>query len=133
EQNHLAVFRCVGSQRKGALKRLMVFDDMIRWQNQQQFVAAIFDELHRSYSNCGCGIAAEGFKHEPLDLQLARRQLLFDDKTMFLVANQQRWLHPLKSKTLNGLLEQRLLSCQRQELLGERFARKRPKPGTTAA
>ncbi len=105
---------------------------MIGRQDQQQLVAALFDQLHRGDADGRRRVAAEGLEQKALDAQFARRQLLLDDEAMVLVAHQQRLLHAVESQALDGLLKQCLFTGQGQELLGERLAGKGPQSGTAA-
>ncbi|MNE88256.1 hypothetical protein D3C80_1855460 [compost metagenome] len=51
---------------------------------------------------------------------------------MLKVAHDQRALHTFKGQALQGLLEQRELAGQGEELLGILLARQGPQAGTTA-
>ena len=50
-----------------------------------------------------------------------------DDETMVLVADHDRRVHAFEHQPLQGLLEQRLLAGQGQELFWELLTGKRPK------
>src|SRR5690606_8274026 len=49
-----------------------------------------------------------------------------EDEAVFLVAHHQRRLHAFEGQALEGLLEQRVLAGQGQELLGIQLAGKGP-------
>src|SRR5690606_32061054 len=59
-------------------------------------------------------------------------QLLEHDETVLLIGHQYWRLHALDGQALQGLLEQRLLTGQGEELLGLQLARKRPESRAAA-
>ncbi len=58
---------------------------------------------------------------------LRHAQLLVDDEPMVFVADHDWGVHAIEYQALQGLLEQRVLAGQGQELFRKLFARKRPK------
>ncbi|MNF83359.1 hypothetical protein D3C84_656820 [compost metagenome] len=100
---------------------------MVGRQHQHQFVTTFIDQHHRRQRYRRCGVAPEGFHEDALGLQIAVAQLLVDDEAMVLVADHDRGVHAFEHQALQGLLEQGVFTGQGQELLGELFARKRPK------
>ncbi|MCY1428751.1 hypothetical protein D9M71_446480 [compost metagenome] len=115
------------------LEGLLVFQHMIGGEHQQQFVAAVVDQLQGGDAHRRCGIAAEGFEQDRLGGELQFGELILDDEAVVLVADQQGRLHAFERQALEGLLEQRVLAGEDEELLGELSARERPEPGAATA
>ncbi|MNN82616.1 hypothetical protein D3C81_1995660 [compost metagenome] len=99
---------------------------MVSRQYQHQFVATVGQQLQGGHGHGRRGIAAEGFEQCRVPLDADPLQLLVDDKAVLKVAHDQRALHTFEVQALQGLLEQRKLAGQGEELLGILLARKRP-------
>ncbi|MNO96127.1 hypothetical protein D3C76_877890 [compost metagenome] len=133
EEHHLALFRGIGGQRQGTLEGALVVEHVVGGEHQQQLVAAFGDQLHGGDGHRRRGIAAEGFEQDRLGGELQFGELILDDEAVVLVADQQGRLHAFERQALEGLLEQRVLAGEDEELLGELSARERPEPGAATA
>jgi len=127
EQHHLATLGGHGGQGQGALQGFLVVDHMVGGQHQHQLVAAFVDQHHRGQRHGRRGVAAEGLHQDALAFELTGAQLLVDDETVVFVADHDRRVHAVEHQAFQGLLEQRVLAGQGQELFGELFTGKRPK------
>ncbi|MND79398.1 hypothetical protein D3C80_711370 [compost metagenome] len=133
EQHHLTVLGSDAGEGHRLLEGLLVFQHMIGGEHQQQFVAAVVDQLQGGDAHRRCGIAAEGFEQDRLGGEAQFGELILDDEAVVLVADQQRRLHAFERQALERLLEQRVLAGEDEELLGELPARKRPEPRAATA
>ncbi|MNZ56486.1 hypothetical protein D3C78_744330 [compost metagenome] len=130
EQHHLATLGGHGGQGQGTLQGLLVVDHVVGRQHQHQVIAPLVDQLHGGHGHRRGRVAAEGFHQDALGLQFQRRELFLDDELVVLVADHDRGVHAFEHQALEGLLEQRVLTGQGEELLGELLARQRPQTRT---
>ncbi|MNO96126.1 hypothetical protein D3C76_877880 [compost metagenome] len=105
---------------------------MVGGKHQQQFVAAFGDQFHGGDGHGRRSIAAEGFEQDRLGLQVQLFELFLDDEAVLLVAHHHRRLHAFEGEAREGLLEQRVLAGQGEELLGILLAGKRPESRAAA-
>jgi hypothetical protein len=74
-----------------------------------------------------------GLEHDIGGRQPKRLQLLGDEEAVAVIAEHEEVAEQTTLKPAAGLLEQRLLAGQLEELLGKRLTRQGPQPGAGAA
>ncbi|MCY1294388.1 hypothetical protein D9M70_436800 [compost metagenome] len=126
EQHHLALLGRRAGDLQGLAQGHAVADHMVGGQHQQQVVAPLGEHLQRRQGHRRRGVAPERLEQQRLGGDADGRQLLVDDEAVLLVAHHDGLLHALERQALQGLLEQRLLADQGEELLGIELARQRP-------
>ena len=108
-------------------------DDVVGGQRYQQSIFVALGRKCSARGNSGAGIPPHRFKQD-VGLGPNRRQLLGHEKAVLIIGHDDR---PTEEGRIrhppDGILERRMRTKQRQELLGTSFARGRPQPRAGAA
>lgn len=133
EGDHCPGVSMGGAQRHRVAESGGVADHMIGRHDQQHRIGRAGGE--RSQRQRRRGVAPHRFEQQRRRLDVDLAQLFCCQETVFLVAydercgNRQSW----RTGTQRGVLQQRALAVQRQQLLRIAFARQRPEAGAGAA
>ena len=112
----------------------LILDQVIGGKNQHGRLRVIGQQVQRRNGDRRRGIARHRFQQDATMRHPDLLELLTDHETMVLAANGDRRLHiRQRVRAQHGLLVQRTITDQRQELLGLVLSRQRPQPGPAAA
>jgi hypothetical protein len=107
----------------GGDKAFRITDQMIGRQHQQDGLRVTGHGVHGAERNRGRGIARDRFQNDGGTVYQRLEQLIRDQETMIVTGHHDGRTHVRKLLgARHGLLEQRALTTERQELLWQIFA-----------
>ena len=101
---------------------------MVAWKNNNNRILVVFHNLTACGGNRRSGISGNRLKHNLRLFHSNLIQLLRHDKTVRLIADNNRLRMFNSFKPKQGFLNHSFFAYKRQKLLGMTSARQRPKP-----